>query len=316
MRVKLSAVRSGLCPDTFQRIPSHILEEVQISLPHHSTVLAAPLPKTRILQHSERSVYCALLTDTGNVSPYITAATYGFSKFCMQALYDYRLHTKSQCKLSSGLKTAKCDKHLVSTLVKRVKFQTVMSLKPANPQKLHSGTDCNDCCCCACTVSLAAINHLQGFCKASFFNQQLFYVCHTRTGLEVSDLKNHQIYKEEARCLKYTCILLGKHFRFLPGNNNVTCTTLRPPVALVYGFAVVSPRGNCSKNNSHVLTARLRSTTLKNDITAGAIIIYLLETNCLMEIPLYMIHQYQLTLQLPPLCILSVNSILGRCVAL
>ena len=181
---------------------------------------------------SSSSQDCALLTDTGNVSPYITAATYGFSKFAFRPSM-YLLHTKSYCKPSSGLKTAKCDKNLVSTQVKRVKFQTVMSLKPANPQKLHSGTGCKDCCCCGCRVSLAAINHLQGFVKASFLNQQLFYVCHTRTGLELSDLKNHQIYKVEARCLKYTCILLGKHFRFLPGKNNVTCTTLRPRVALV-----------------------------------------------------------------------------------
>ena len=87
------------------------------------------------------------------------------------------------------------------------------------------------------------------------------------------------------------CVLLGKHFRFLPRNNNITCTTQRPPAALVKGFAVVSPRGTCSKNSSHVLTARLRRTILKpNDITAGAIIIYLMETNCIMEIPLYIIN--------------------------
>ena len=69
MRVKPSAVRSGVCPDIFQRMLSRILKAVQISLPHHSTVLAAPLPKTRILQHSERSLYCALLTDAGNQCP-------------------------------------------------------------------------------------------------------------------------------------------------------------------------------------------------------------------------------------------------------
>ena len=183
MRVKPSAVRSGLCPDIFQRILSRILQAVQISLPHHSTMLAAPLPKTRIL-HIQSVHFTVLFLQTLAMCPLTSQLLHMAFQNLHLGLVDYHLHTKSQCKPSSGLKTAKCDKHLVPTQVKRVKFQTEMSLKPANPQKMHSGAGCKDCCCCACRVSLAAINHLQGFFKASFFNQQLFYVCHTRTGLE------------------------------------------------------------------------------------------------------------------------------------
>ena len=169
MRVKPSAVRIDLCPDIFQRILSRILKAVQISLPHHSTMLAAPLPKTRIL-HIQNVHFTVLFLQTLAMCPLTSQLLHMAFQNLHLALVDYRLHKKSQCK-PSCLKTAKRGKHLVPTQVKRVKFQTVMSLKPANPQKMHSGTGCKDCCCCACRVSLAAINHLQGFFKASFFNQ-------------------------------------------------------------------------------------------------------------------------------------------------
>ena len=94
MSVKPSAVRIGLCPDIFQRILSRILKAVQISLPHHSTMLAAPLPKTRIL-HIQSVHFTVLFLQTLAMCPLTSQLLHMAFQNLHLDLVDYRLHTKS-----------------------------------------------------------------------------------------------------------------------------------------------------------------------------------------------------------------------------